>query len=70
MTAAAARSMLGVVELLDADGLADTHGRGAFTRIRDSYIERLKSGHAPVIHGVWWVTIDSVLCSVALPPTG
>ena len=42
MTAAAARSMLGVVELLDADGLADTHGRGSFARIRDSYIERLK----------------------------
>jgi EAL domain-containing protein (putative c-di-GMP-specific phosphodiesterase class I)/GGDEF domain-containing protein len=43
MSIAAARSMLGVVELLDASGLADTHGRDSFSRMRDTYIERLKN---------------------------
>ena len=42
MMAPTVRSMLGVVELLDADGLADTHGRDSFTRMRDTYVERLK----------------------------
>jgi len=40
--AAAGRSMLGLVELVDADGLADVHGQDSFRRMRDDYLERLQ----------------------------
>jgi EAL domain-containing protein (putative c-di-GMP-specific phosphodiesterase class I)/GGDEF domain-containing protein len=42
MMAAAGSNMLGVVELQDAGGLADIHGRDSFTLMRDNYVERLK----------------------------
>jgi EAL domain-containing protein (putative c-di-GMP-specific phosphodiesterase class I)/GGDEF domain-containing protein len=42
MMGAVDRSMLGLVELVDADVLADTQGSDSFGRLRDVYIDRLK----------------------------
>ena len=43
MISAANKSMLGLVELVDADGLADTHGAEFFGTLHQAYVERLKS---------------------------
>ncbi len=42
MSAAAQRSMLGVVELVDAELLEDVHDAYAFARLREDYLERLR----------------------------
>lgn len=42
MTSAIGSNMLGLVELVDADVLEDTHGPGPFGRLRDAYVERLQ----------------------------
>ena len=35
-------SMLALVELADADGLADTHGSDSFNALHGAYVERLR----------------------------
>ena len=62
MSAAAQRSMLGLVELVDAELLEDVHGAYTFARLREDYLERLRQWIRGSDH--WRLLGDNRFCVV------